>query len=236
MRPRTPPRSWSRRRTAGAGDRVREPLAQRGPDGQWGFVGLSRDVCDGVEPQVAGRRADRDVDRSAGEDPAGLGVHVPQIVAEDVHGHALRAARRQPDLAESAQLLGRNLQRSRPVADVDLHDLRSVPAAGVRERERDGERDGILDRVHGDAEVAVLEGGVGEAVPEGVVHLEAARVVPAVADVDSLAVPDVPVLTREVEVGRRVLEPDGHGLGELARRVDGRRGARPPRSRRGPGR
>ena len=80
---------------------------------------------------------------------------------------------------EALQLLGR-LARRRRKLQVKLHDLFASTRARVFDR--------ALDRPSIDAQVAVFECGVGEAVPEGERGLDVMRGVPAVPDLEPLRV------------------------------------------------
>ena len=108
------------------------------------------------------------------------------------------------------------LDRRAGEADVHLDDLAAVPLAGV------GHRNAHLDAlVRGRrGRLPVGEGRVRQAEAERVRHLLLARVEAPVADVQALAVADVPVLAGEVQVGGVVLEAERDRLGQPPRRVD----------------
>ncbi len=109
------------------------------------------------------------------------------------------------------------------VADVHLDDLRARDRAGVGHPHGDPHAGVGAGAGHLGRGVVVRERRVGQAVPERVGDVDLAGVVPAVAHEHALAVADVAELAGEVPERGGVLEPQGQGLGEPARRRDGAR-------------
>ena len=126
----------------------------------------------------------------------------------------------QVDLGEAAEFLWRCRHGWRVITDVELDDFSTCYGSGVGHGDVGGEGQRVVDIEGCHHGTGVLEGRVGKAVAEGIVHSDGSRVVVAVADVDALAVPYVAVLTGEVEKRRGIGEPDGDRLRKLAGRAD----------------
>ncbi len=129
-----------------------------------------------------------------------------------------RLARFEVHDREGLEFPRRALHERRGERGVDLHRLPTPDGAGVGDRDLDADVAVLADRR--DYCGVVREGRVREAVPEGERHVERPGVVPAVADQDAFAVPDVPELAGEAPERRGVLQTQRDGLGELAAGID----------------
>src|SRR4051794_3887854 len=169
------------------------------------------------ELDVAGRCADVDRQRSAGCDPPVPGsVPIGQRAAVQADGDPALLPGPQVDACPPGELFRRGCHPGRQLAGVDLRQFGSGAAAGVAQRERHGPAGRV------DPQVAVAEGGVGQAVAERVLHRQAEPVVAAVTDEDALAVDggfvDAGESLRALHGDESFV--DGEGDGQLAGGVD----------------
>ena len=122
----------------------------------------------------------------------------------------------QGSLFKPFQFLRRHVQLGHGGGGIQLHHLFAGAAAGVGHFHREGEGFPVQRR----AAAVQGEGGVGEAVAEGVARLFAEGIEIAVADVDAFGVGGLDWVFQEDAGGGIVFVPSSPGSGQLAGRGD----------------
>src|SRR6516162_2656861 len=131
-----------------------------------------------ADREVALAAADADVVLAGGDGPAaGGGLVVAHVLAGELEVEPLAVPGGEGDLLEALELVGR-LADAWGVGEVELGDLGPGALPGVG----DGDVGGGAVRIGVDLQVAVAEGGVGQAVAEREQRRLAVHVVVAVAD------------------------------------------------------
>ncbi len=138
--------------------------------------------------------------RSADGDDKAARLHHPipvlgrpegECARREREAHCLRFAGPEVDLAEPFQFARRPLYARLFVLNIELDNFLRLDLPDVADIHPDGQGIRIPHLRPVEAEVRVLEFGVGEAVPEGEKRLHAGRVVVAVADEYAFAVFDL---------------------------------------------
>ncbi len=121
-----------------------------------------------VQADVFGRGAGHEHEVAGFHHPFHVGVQKLQVLAVDGEGQLLGFARFEVDALEACKILFVGGDAAQYVADIELHYFISGTFAGVGHLQVDGGRLVRGDDSGGDVEVGVLEGGVAQAVTEGV--------------------------------------------------------------------
>ena len=158
----------------------------------------------------------------------GFRVEVSQVIGSDGEGHLPGLTGGEKNFPETLQFLGRTLEGSLDIRDIELHDLSPLAVTGVCHRHSDGQRLPGSHPLTVGARLPVSEGGVAQAMAEGEERLDFLRVMPAVADQDTLGIlliPDILILTLHAgifpdSVGGDILKLHREGHRELAGGVD----------------
>ena len=206
----------------GSSRRILEPILQRRHVAQGRRQSRRRDHRhrhDGMDR--GGRRSDQDLEGARLRHPT-VAAWIPEGERARIesHLHGPRLPRLEAHLREAPKLLAGTLHRCLDIPHVDLDDLASRTAARIGDIDGDGHAVGVRDGGRRRAGTVIPEGRIRQAVPEREGHRQIPRLVPAIADVQPLAIPDRVAVAREVEVRGGVLEPERERLGEAAGRVD----------------
>src|SRR5947209_5374462 len=148
-----------------------------------------------------------------------LVVVVSQSLAVDSQRHRLALARLEIHLREGFEFFFMTLQARCAISYIELDHLFACIATRVGDIDRDVQRVIRTDFLSTQRKRAVAERCVGKTEAEREQRRNFLLLVVAIADKQSLAVVDPPVLARVVKIGRIILQTSGEGLREFARRI-----------------